>query len=299
MFDLSKKTHQIFTLFFLALIWGSSFILMKKGLQSYSPVEITLYRIFIVSLLFLPFGIKDILKTSTKTKLTILVSAIIGSAIPYYLFIKAQTKIDSSLNGVLNSMTPLFTLIFGLFIFKQSSNLRSFIGVITGLIGALGLIIVSNKELNINNNIFYALLPLIGSACYALNLNIIKSFLKDISAIKITSWSFMFIGPPAGLILFLKTDFTQHVMNDDPLLKNFIFISVLAILGTGFAVWLFNLLIKKTSSVYASSVTYIIPVVAIIWGLADGEDFSIIQGLFSLLILASVAIIKSNVEKKT
>ena len=118
MFDLSKKRNQLLTLFFLASIWGSSFILMKRGLQSYTPTEITLFRIFIVFLVFLPFGIRDILSSKLKTKIIILISAILGSAIPYYLFVKAQTKIDSSLNGVLNSMTPLFTLVFGVILFK-------------------------------------------------------------------------------------------------------------------------------------------------------------------------------------
>lgn len=299
MFDLSKKNYQLLTLLILALIWGSSFILMKKGLNSYSPIEITLYRIFIVFVIFLPFGIKEFFKTSNKTKIIILISAVIGSAVPYYLFIKAQTKIDSSLNGVLNSITPLFTLIFGLILFKQKQNLRSIIGVVTGLIGAIGLIIISNVDgIKINGNVLYALLPLLGSACYALNVNIIKNFLSNISAVKITSWSFIFIGPPAGIILFFHTNFSHNLMYNDPLLKNFLLITILGVIGTGFAVWLFNLLIKKTSSVYASSVTYLIPIVAIFWGISDGEIFSVYQWIFSLIILGGISIIKSKSDIK-
>lgn len=299
MFDLSKKNYQLLTLLILALIWGSSFILMKKGLNSYSPIEITLYRIFIVFVIFLPFGIKEFFKTSNKTKIIILISAVIGSAVPYYLFIKAQTKIDSSLNGVLNSITPLFTLIFGLILFKQKQNLRSIIGVVTGLIGAIGLIIISNVDgIKINGNVLYALLPLLGSACYALNVNIIKNFLSNISAVKITSWSFIFIGPPAGIILFFYTNFSHNLMYNDPLLKNFLLITILGVIGTGFAVWLFNLLIKKTSSVYASSVTYLIPIVAIFWGISDGEIFSVYQWIFSLIILGGISIIKSKSDIK-
>lgn len=299
MFDLSKKNYQLLTLLILALIWGSSFILMKKGLNSYSPIEITLYRIFIVFVIFLPFGIKEFFKTSNKTKIIILISAVIGSAVPYYLFIKAQTKIDSSLNGVLNSITPLFTLIFGLILFKQKQNLRAIIGVVTGLIGAIGLITISNVDgIKINGNVLYALLPLLGSACYALNVNIIKNFLSNISAVKITSWSFIFIGPPAGIILFFNTNFSHNLMYNDPLLKNFLLITILGVIGTGFAVWLFNLLIKKTSSVYASSVTYLIPIVAIFWGISDGEIFSVYQWIFSLIILGGISIIKSKSDIK-
>lgn len=299
MFDLSKKRNQLLTLFFLASIWGSSFILMKRGLQSYTPTEITLFRIFIVFLVFLPFGIRDILSSKLKTKIIILISAILGSAIPYYLFVKAQTKIDSSLNGVLNSMTPLFTLVFGVILFKQRFNFKSITGVITGLIGAAGLIFFSNKGISINSNLIYAFLPLIGSACYALNVNLIKGFLTDISAIKITSWSFIFIGPPAGILLFTKTNFTNNLLYNDPLFKNFFYILILAIVGTGIAVWVFNLLVKKTSSVFASSVTYLIPIVAIMWGVYDGENFLLVQWVFSILIIASVSLINKKPSTKS
>ena len=299
MFDLSKKRNQLLTLFFLASVWGSSFILMKRGLQSYTPTEITLFRIFIVFLVFLPFGIRDILSSKLKTKIIILISAILGSAIPYYLFVKAQTKIDSSLNGVLNSMTPLFTLVFGLILFKQRFNFKSITGVITGLIGAAGLIFFSNKGISINSNLIYAFLPLIGSACYALNVNLIKGFLADISAIKITSWSFIFIGPPAGILLFTKTNFINNLLYNDPLFKNFFYILILAIIGTGIAVWVFNLLVKKTSSVFASSVTYLIPIVAIMWGVYDGENFLLVQWVFSILIIASVSLINKKPSTKS
>ncbi len=294
MFDLSKKINQILTLCLLAIIWGSSFILMKKGLQSYSPTEITLYRLFIVFLVFLPFGIKDLRKVKLKTGLIIFLSAIIGSAIPYFLFIKAQTKIDSSLNGILNSVTPLFTMLFGFLLFKQKINPKAIGGVVVGLIGASGLIIVSTGGIDMNENLLYAILPLLGSACYAFNVNLIKVYLGDISAVKITSWSFLFIGPFAGFFLFFNTEFTNNLIHNDPQLTNFLFINILGIVGTGFAVWFFNLLIKRTSSVFASSVTYLIPIVAIFWGVFDGEIFTIYHGLLSSLILMGIYLIKSD-----
>lgn len=293
--DLSKKINQIFTLSILGLIWGSSFILMKRGLQSYPPIEITLYRIFIVFLVFAPIGIKDFFKIQKKTGLILFFSAIIGSVIPYFLFIKAQTKIDSSLNGILNSITPLFTLLFGVILFKQKTNLKALSGVLLGLIGASGLIILSNgNNTTLSGDYFYAILPVIGSACYALNINLIKNYLHDIPALKITSWSFIFIGPIAGIILLFYTDFTTHLINNDLNYINFIYINILGILGSGFAFWLFNLLIKETSSVFASSVTYLIPIVAIFWGVFDGEIFSLFQGLLSLVIFCGIYLIKSK-----
>ena len=295
--DFSKKINQILILCVLGIIWGSSFILMKKALTTYPPIEITLYRIFVVFLVFFPLGIKSFFKIKRKTGFVLLLSAIIGSVIPYFLFIKAQTKIDSSLNGILNSITPLFTLLFGVVLFKQKTNFRSVIGVIVGLIGATSLILLSTGENIFSSSILYALFPVLGSACYALNINIIKTYLKDIPALKITSWSFIFIGQIAGLFLFFQTDFANNLINNDPNYLNFIFINILGILGSGLAFWVFNLLIKETSSVFASSVTYLIPVVAIFWGVIDGESFGIVQFYLCLVIFCGIYLIKSKSQK--
>ena len=292
--DFSKRINQIFILCILGLIWGSSFILMKKALTTYTPIEITLYRIFVVFLVFFPLGIKSFLKIQKKTGYILLLSAIIGSVIPYFLFIKAQTKIDSSLNGILNSITTLFTLLFGVILFKQKTNFRAVIGVVVGLIGATSLIFLSTGGNIFSSSILYALFPVLGSACYALNINIIKTYLQDIPALKITSWSFIFIGPIAGVLLFFETDFTNNLTNNDPNYLNFICINILGILGSGLAFWVFNLLIKETSSVFASSVTYLIPIVAIFWGVIDGEVFGIVQFYLCLVIFCGIYLIKSK-----
>ena len=292
--DFSKKINQILILCILGLIWGSSFILMKKALTTYTPIEITLYRIFVVFLVFFPLGIKSFFKIQKKTGYILLLSAIIGSVIPYFLFIKAQTKIDSSLNGILNSITPLFTLLFGVILFKQKTNFRAVIGVVVGLIGATSLIFLSASGNIFSSSILYALFPVLGSACYALNINIIKTYLQDIPALKITSWSFIFIGPIAGLLLFFETDFTNNLTDNDPNYLNFICINILGILGSGLAFWVFNLLIKETSSVFASSVTYLIPIVAIFWGVIDGEVFGIVQFYLCLVIFCGIYLIKSK-----
>ena len=278
--DFSKKINQILTLCVLGLIWGSSFILMKIVLTTYSPIEITLYRIFIVFLVFFPLGIKSIFKIKKKTGYILLLSAVIGSVIPYFLFIKAQTKIDSSLNGILNSITPLFTLLFGVVLFKQKTNFKAVIGVLVGLIGATSLIFLSTGNNLWSNSILYAILPV-----------------KDIPALKITSWSFILIGPIAGFLLFSQTDFSNNLINNDPNYLNFICINILGILGSGFAFWVFNLLIKETSSVFASSVTYLIPIVAIFWGVIDGEVFGIVQFYLCLVIFCGIYLIKSKPSK--
>ncbi len=297
MIDLSKRINQVIILVVLAIIWGSSFILMKKGLRSYSALEITLYRIFIVFIVFIPFCIQKITSLKIKNFFIISLTGLVGSAIPYFLFIKAQTYIDSSLNGILNSITPLFTILFGTLLFKQKFTIKTVNGVFIGLVGAIGLIITANQE-NINlNALMYSILPLIGSACYALNLNIIKVYLSEISAVLITGVSFFVIGPISFIFLLGKTEFISHIINNDTNQINFFYITLLGVVGTGFAVWLFNLLIKETSSVFASSVTYLIPIVAIIWGIIDGELFSLFEGVFCFVIFTGVYLIRQSPQK--
>lgn len=270
---------------------------MKKGLRSYTAFEITLYRILVVFIVFIPFCIKKFTSLSKKDFLIISLTGLIGSAIPYFLFIKAQTFIDSSLNGILNSITPLFTILFGTLLFNQKFNLKTVIGVVTGLVGAMGLIITANGGDLSLNALIYSLLPLAGSACYALNLNIIKIYLNHISAVLITGVSFFIIGPISGLLLVYQTEFFNQIIYNDTNQINLIYITLLGVIGTGFAVWLFNLLIKETSSVFASSVTYLIPIVAIIWGIIDGEGFSIFEAIFCFVIFAGVYLIRQSPQK--
>lgn len=288
MFDLSKKQNQWITIILLAIIWGSSFILMKKGLVSFTPKEITYYRIFLVFIVLLPFSLKGIYSISLKNWGVLTLSGIVGSAVPYFLFIKAQTKIDSSLSGILNSITPLFTLGFAFFIFKERFKLKAVLGIIIGLLGASGLIFFSSKGEDFSTFSIYAALPLIGSACYALNLNLIKIYLSEINSLKITAWSFLFIGPIAGFLLFNNTQFITHLFNHEKGWESFVYINILGLVGTALAVWIFNLLIKHTSSLFASSVTYLIPIVAIFWGIADGEIFNLTKIAFTSIILCSV-----------
>ena len=297
MIDLSKRINQVLILVILAIIWGSSFILMKKGLRSFTAFEITLYRILVVFVVFIPFCLKKFISLRKKDFFIISITGIVGSAIPYFLFIKAQTFIDSSLNGILNSITPLFTILFGTLLFNQKFTFKTVIGVITGLVGAIGLIITANGGDLSLNTLIYSLLPLAGSACYAFNLNIIKVYLSHISAVLITGVSFFIIGPISAILLGFKTEFFSHIINNDSNQINFIYITLLGVIGTGFAVWLFNLLIKETSSVFASSVTYLIPIVAIIWGIIDGEGFSLLEGVFCFVIFTGVYLIRQNPQK--
>jgi drug/metabolite transporter (DMT)-like permease len=291
--DFSSRTVQIITLIFLSLIWGSSFILMKRGLVCYPPEEIAALRLFLVFLVLLPSTIKHFKVLKPSNRWAFLAVGVLGSALPYYLFVTAQTEISSSLSGILNSLTPLFTLIFALVFFKEKIRAISMVGVSLGLIGAIGLIYFSAEHEVAQSFTIYMLLPIIASACYGINVNIIKSKLQNVNPVAVTALSFALVGPFAGVYLFGASDFVTHVQEPNGL-KNFGFISILAVVGTATAVLIFNMLIKETTALFASSVTYLIPIVAIVWGVIDGEEFNLTQLVFVGIILAGISMIKSK-----
>lgn len=293
--DLNKKAWQWATLIFLSFIWGSSFILMKKGLRSYSHDQVAAFRIFISFLAFLPFGIKHRKKVSKENIFSLILVGFIGSTIPAFLFTKAQTNIDSGLAGVLNSTTPLFTLIIGLIFYKSKAKLISAIGIFLGLIGALGLIIYSSGNNIIGSFNYYGLFIVAATICYGINVNQVKYKIKGLSGMELTSLAFMFVGPFTGMYL-LFTDFSFALSTNDYVL-NLGYIAILAVVGTVMALVIFNTLIQYTSALFGASVTYLIPIFAIMWGLFDGEKLTIIQFLWVGLILTGVYLVNKQKKK--
>lgn len=293
--DFSNKLVQWSTLALLSIVWGSSFILMKRGLESYTPPEITSYRLFIVSVVLLPIIFKHRSEIFGPKKWAYLAVGMLGSAIPYFLFVVSQTHISSSLSGVLNSSTPLFTLLFGSIFFKMKFMTKSIFGILLGFVGVLGLIWFAKGGLSSDGNLsIYAILPVIASACYGMNVNIIKRYLQEINPEVVTALSFALVGPLAGLYLFANTDFVSHTLHSEQGWASLGYISILGIVGTALAVLLFNVFIKETSALFASSVTYLIPIVAIVWGIIDGESFNWQQAICMLLVLIAVSLVNSK-----
>jgi len=295
--NLNNKAWQWVTLIFLSFIWGSSFILMKKGLRSYSHDQVAAFRIFISFIAFLPFGIKYLKKVNKDNIVALFVVGFIGSTIPAFLFTKAQTNIDSGLAGILNSITPLFTLIIGLIFYNSKARLINAIGIFLGLIGALGLIIYSADGTHILGNInYYGFFVVIATICYGINVNHVKYKIKGLNGLELTSLAFMFVGPFAGIYL-LFTDFSQAIASEGYLLDLF-YIALLAVVGTVIALVIFNTLIQYTSALFGASVTYLIPIFAIMWGLFDGENLSVFQFLFMGLIFTGVYLVNKRKQKQ-
>jgi drug/metabolite transporter (DMT)-like permease len=284
-------------LILLMLVWGSSFILIKKSLLSFSSWEVGLLRISISFLALLPFVIRSVRKIPKNKLVFFLIAGLIGNGLPPFLFAKAQTVIDSYMAGVLNSLTPLFTLGAGILFFGTRTRWLNVTGVIIGLAGAVGLLSAVNDPLT-NNNLWYGLYAVGGAICYAFNMNIIKRFLYGFDALTITSVVFTFVGVPALLLLLTTTGFI-HTMQIDPLAwRSLGYLAILAVFGTALAMIIHNWLIRRTSALFAASVTYMMPVVSIMWGIADGESFLLYYLLWITLILTGVYLANRTSRKK-
>ena len=269
----------------LSLVWGSSFILIKKGLIGLSAIQVGSLRIIFAALFLLLIGFKSLSKVPKDKWKFIALTSVFGTFIPAFLFALAQTEIDSSVSSILNSLTPLNTLILGALFFGVSFQKRQVWGVFIGLIGSL--LLVFNGAINHpGQNYYYAILVVIASLCYAVNVNLIKRFLSDLSPISITTGNFLFLIFPALIILYF-TGF-YDVIAVEKVQHSVLFIMILGVVGTGIANILFFKLIQISSPVFATSVTYLIPVVAFFWGLLDNEMLTSVQFFGAFIILIGV-----------
>lgn len=289
--DLSKKSWQWVILLFLSFVWGTSFILMKKGLESYTNHQVGAFRLFFSFLIYIPVFIPRLRKINRKNLKSLLIVGFIGNGIPAFLFTKAQTQIDSSIAGILNSLTPLFTLLIGLIFYRSRVMLINIVGIFLGLTGAIGLIYRGSNDL-LNHANWYAIFIIIATLCYGISVNEIKHKLHELDGLTIACLGFFFVGPFAGISL-LFTDFSYALSTPD-YLQNLGFIAILALFSSVIAIAIFNILIKYTTAIFAASVTYIIPVFAIFWGVFDGEKITLDQFLWVAIILVGVYLVNKK-----
>jgi len=268
--------------------------LMKKGLVSFTHVQVASIRIFFSFLVLLPFAINSFKKLTRQNAIFLGVSGLIGNLIPAFLFTFAQTHISSSLAGILNSLSPFFTLVVGVLIFKTKPRFLQYLGIFIGLVGAV--LLVSNGNFSSFQDInIYALLVVFATFLYGTNSNIIKSKLVGLSGVEITSLAFMFIGPFAGVILF-STDLSP-AYNSQFFWTSLAAVLALAIFGSVLSLFVYNSLIHHTSAIFATSVTYIMPIFALMWGILDGESLSILQIISMVVILTGVYLVNTRLGK--
>ena len=280
------KLNKWFYLISLSLIWGSSFILIKKALVGLEADQLGSLRIIFSSIIIILIAWKRLSKITRLEWKWITISAFLGSFFPAFLFAFAEKEIDSAVASIINSIVPLNTVIIGMVLFNIRSTKRQIIGVLIGLAGTY-MLIMSGIKLNPDQNYLYSGFVILCSFLYALNVNIIKKYLQHLSALTITVGHFAVIIIPA-LIVFYFSDFDVNSLKNQETIDSIIYVLILAVFGTALAKILFNKLIKISSPVFASSVTYSMLIVSIFWGLVDGEKFSIYQLIATIIIILGV-----------
>lgn len=271
----------------LSIIWGSSFILIKKSLIGLSPLHLGALRIFISGLFIFLVGFYRLRSVKKKDWKWLIISGFLGTFFPAFLFAFAETEIDSAVASILNSLVPLNTILLGFAVFKIASTKRQILGVIIGFIGT-SILIGKGAQLNPHQNYLYAGFVVLSALMYGANVNIIKKHLQDVKAITIASGNFAAIIIPAFIVLIFSNFFSAETFEHPDFKMSMLYVVVLSLFGTAIAKVMFNKLVQMATPVFASSVTYLMPVVAVIWGLMDGERFSFIQAFATIFILTGV-----------
>lgn len=272
----------------LAIIWGSSFILMKEGLKAFTPYQVASLRMLFAGIILLPFAYKALKRIPLEKLGLVVFSGLLGNFIPAYLFCIAETQIDSSLAGILNSLTPMFTIIVGVLFFKVQTNMVKIAGMLIGFIG-LSFLLAAGKNMSFHN-LSFASLVLLATLFYGINVNIVGRYMQQLGSLNVASIAFAFLIIPSAFVLYFTgyftSDFTSPIV-----LKSLLASSVLGFIGTSMATILFYYLVKQSGMLFGSMVTYGIPVVAVAWGFLDGENLNLTQIACLGLILFGVWIV--------
>ncbi len=285
----NNKAYPILVLLFLSLIWGSSFILIKRGLDAFSPLQVGTLRVTFAFILLLPFAVKRI-HTVYRTKWKIiLVYGLVSNLGPAILFSLAETGLSSSLTGVLNALTPIFTLIVGVIFYKIPSSKGQSLGLFIGLAGSV-LISAVGASGGLGEFNYFVLFVVIATILYGFSGNMVRAYFMNIDSVTLTSLAFLSVGP-ISLVYIFSSDFVYRMGNMEGAWISLLYIFILAAVGTAFALILFYKLIQMTSAVFGSTVTYLIPVTAIMWGLLDGEVLYPLHFVGIVLIVGGVYIV--------
>lgn len=284
---MSNDNKKWVYLILLSIIWGSSYILIKKTLIGVSPLQLGSLRVIFTTMVLFILGFSSLKKIPKDKWKWIILTGYIGSFFPSFFFAFAQTEIDSGVAAILNSLTPLATLIIGLVFYKFIIDSKQIFGVIIGLFGSF-LLIYEGSTINPDQNFLFVGFIITASVCYATSVNMLKAHLQDVPAVSIALGNFLCILPPALIILFYSGFMNINVIESPKVQNALFYIIVLSVFGSAFAKILFNKFVQIASPVFASSVTYTLPVVAVMWGLLDGETINFRQILATIVILIGV-----------
>lgn len=276
----------------LAIIWGSSFILMKKGLTAFEPGQVAGIRMVVACFSTLPLLLPRLRSIRWPQAGYMGIVGAVGSGIPALLFATAQTRISSYLAGMLNALTPVFTLVLGSLMFRSRFAQLQQWGVFVGFVGATGLVLLRSGG-GISSDAGFAALIVLATCCYGLSVNVIKTHLAEEDALTISSVSLLFVGLPYGIYLF-STDFLHRLFHIPGAMFAFGSLALLSIFGTALSNILYFQLVKTAGPLFASAVTYLMPLVALGWGIWDGEQLHLLHLIAMAAILSGVGLISAG-----
>lgn len=284
-------------LLLLAAVWGSSFILMKVGLFGWTHpqeepimngVQLGLLRMCLAGTVFIPFAIPHVRGLSRTTWVALAINGFVGSLIPAMLFAWAQMGLPSAVAGMLNALSPLWTLVIAVGVYGTVVRKRQWWGLLIGFLGAMGL--MSLKDASGEVHFGAAGLLVLATACYGLSINVVRNRLTGLPAVAISALALSMTALPAGLG-FLASGGPQALQGHPAAGESLLAVVILAWFGTASALIFFNALIKRTDALFASSVTYVIPLVALFWGWLDGEYIGWLHFLYGAVVLSGVRLV--------
>ena len=292
-----SSKNKYFILILLALVWGTSFILIKKSVDVFTPYQVGALRVTMAGSVLMLFGIPAMRRLDKKNSMLAGMGGFFGNFIPMYLFPMAEVRVSSSLAGILNSLVPIFTLLFAFLLFKTKSSKVQIIGSIIGFFGANILMFFAGGP-GEESSFWHAMLIVLATMSYALSGLIVKEKLNhvksmDLGGLVFTIWFF------PSVVILLFSGFFESWIGSREQWEGLGYVSILALVGTAMAMILFYKLIQQTSAVFASTVTYLMPLVAIMWGVLAGESLNIWFIVGGVMILAGIYLIreKPNLDK--
>lgn len=280
-------------LIILSIIWGSSFILIKKSLEHFSPYQVGALRVLIAGIILMPIAISKYKLFPKKHLKWLILAAFTGNFIPMFLFPIAETEVSSSIAGIINSMMPIFVIIVGALIWKFETTKQQIVGTLISFTGVCLLAFGGDGEGG-KFKLIPILLLLLATLCYAMSTTTVKSKLMEVSSTVLSAFVFSFVLFFPSLIALSFTGFFSTFNFDKSNLTGLMFVSLLSIFGTGLAMMMNYRLLKVSSPLFASTVTLLMPIVAIIWGFLDGEKLSILQFVGAGIIIAGLIFLRTK-----
>lgn len=281
----------------LSIIWGSSFILMKEGLQGLTSFQVASIRIISAGIVLMPMALMSIRLIPKKLMWYVFFSGTLGSLLPAYLFCMAEEKIDSALTGVLNSLTPIFVILSGALFFQTRASIYKVLGIFIALMGSV-MLFFFQPRFSEGNNLLQIMYVLLATAFYGYNVNMVHKHLRHIPSIRIAAVAMLLNSIPAMIVLFLTGYFSGNLFDQEVLIATG-YSAILGIFGTAIATILFYMLLKRAGSIFASMVTYGIPIIALLWGVVYGEEVGWKQVLGMAVILLGVYVANRKWPQKS